>query len=60
MLAGLRFDGDYYDSWHIKIKYFLNENDTMFFVTKEFVPQSRNYDAEFRQCTKEVKHDRCA
>lgn len=46
MLAWLKIDGDNYDSLHRKIKYLLNKNDSLHFITKDIVPKKGTDAAE--------------
>lgn len=39
MLARLKLDGQNYDSWYTKIKYLLNKNNGLNFITREVVPK---------------------
>lgn len=57
MLSGLRLNYKIYDSWHRKIQYLLNKNETIDFITKEVISQVGNDPTDAKWYEEEVQKD---
>lgn len=55
MLASIKLNNKNYDSWYKKIKYRLDENGTLDFITREVKSQVSNVVANVKRYAKEVQ-----